>query len=91
MPRDKVTPSHGLSWYLKWAGTFCILFGAACTSWNIVPLNLILSTSGGVLWFIVGILWSDKSLILLNLCVGSIYFIGLIRYFLETSIIKLFG
>ena len=91
MPRDKVTPSQGLSWYLKWAGSFCILFGAACTAFNIVPLNLMLSTLGGVLWFIVGILWWDKSLILLNLCVGSIYFVGLVRHYLEILIIKLFG
>ena len=80
MPRDKVTPSQGLSWYLKWAGTFCILFGAACTAWNIIPLNLILSTLGGALWLTVGILWSDRSLILLNFFVGGIYFIGLMRH-----------
>jgi len=83
MTRDKVTPSQGLSWYLKWAGTFCILFGAGCTAWNIIPLNLILSTAGGVFWFMVGILWLDRSLILLNFCVGLIYFAGLLRYYLN--------
>ena len=82
MPRDKITPAHGLSWYLKWAGTFCILFGATCTDWNIIPLNLILSTLGGALWLTVGVLWSDRSLILLNFFVGGIYFIGLVRHIL---------
>jgi len=83
MPIKKVTPSHGLSWYLKWAGTICILVGAACTALDIVPINLFLSTLGGVFWLVVGILWWDKSLILLNICVGSIYFAGFVRYYLN--------
>lgn len=81
--RTKVTPSTGLSWYLKWAGTICILTGAACTSLELFPLNLILSTSGGVFWFVVGIIWLDRSLMLLNFCVGLIYFAGLLRYYLN--------
>ena len=80
--RKKVTPSRGLSWYLKWAGTIALLVGAACTSFEIVPLNLFLSSIGCLFWLIVGILWLDRALIVLNIIVGSIYFIGLIRYFL---------
>ena len=76
-----LTPSNGLSWYLKWAGTVCILVGAGCTAFNIMPINLYLSALGGVFWFIVGILWWDKSLMLLNLCVGFIYLAGLVRYY----------
>ena len=83
MPITKVTPSHGLSWYLKWAGTISLLVGAACTSLDIVPINLFLSTLGGVFWLVVGILCWDKSLILLNICVGSIYFAGFVRYYLN--------
>jgi hypothetical protein len=46
-----------------------------------MPINLYLSALGGVFWFIVGILWWDKSLMLLNLCVGFIYLAGLVRYY----------
>lgn len=77
----KVTPTGDLSWYLKWCGTGCILVGAACTAFNIIPINLVLSTLGGVFWLIVGFLWADRSLILLNAAVGSIYFIGLVKYY----------
>ena len=80
--RKKVTPSRGLSWYLKWAGTIALLVGAACTSFEIVPLNLFLSSIGCLFWLIVGILWLDRALIVLNTIVGCIYFIGLMRYFL---------
>jgi hypothetical protein len=79
--RKKVTPSRGLSWYLKWAGTICILLGAACTSFEIIPLNLILSGTGCLFWLVVGVLWWDRALILLNVIVASIYFVGLIRHF----------
>ena len=87
--KNNITPSvaakaiyaRGLSWYLKWAGTICILLGAACTSFEIIPLNLILSGTGCLFWLVVGVLWWDRALILLNIIVSSIYFIGLIRYF----------
>ena len=88
--KNNITPSvavkaihaRGLSWYLKWAGTICILSGAACTSFEIIPLNLILSGTGCLFWLVVGVLWWDRALILLNIIVSSIYFIGLIRHFI---------
>jgi len=87
----KVTPKGDLSWYLKWCGTWCLLTGAFCTAFNIIPLKLILSTSGGVLWLVVGFLWADRSLILLNLAVGSIYFVGLLKYYMEHTLVQTIG
>ena len=87
--KNNITPSvavkaihaRSLSWYLMWAGTICILSGAACTCFEIIPLNIILSGTGWLFWLVVGVLWWDRALILLNIIVSSIYFIGLIRYF----------
>ena len=64
---NKVTPSHGLSWYLKWIGSTFIL--TAMSMRGVEGLGLIdlcLSIIGVLLWLWVGMLWKDRALIILN-------------------------
>ena len=34
---QKITPTHDLSWYLKWSGSFLIMSGIICRSVGVLP------------------------------------------------------
>ena len=87
------TPIGDLSWWLKW--TICVILLLAFTirSANIptvelagIPLQLwdmTLSWLGAIGWFIVGFMWKDRALILLNGVIGVLLFSGILRWILE--------
>jgi len=77
----KKTPTHDLSWYIKWLATFTIIVGAVFNSFEIVPYNLFVMSSGVLLWLLVGLLWFDRALIVLNTAILVIYFSGIIMHF----------
>lgn len=77
----KITPSKGLSWYVKWVATIIVLVGAVFNSLEITPVNFYFMLMGTALWFIVGMLWFDRALITLNAVIFGIYFIGLVLHY----------
>jgi len=81
MKREKVTPDHGASWYLKWIATGIILIGASFNSLEVAPINSYFMLLGSMLWFIVGMLWFDRAIITLNAIIFAIYLVGLIFYY----------
>ena len=81
MKREKITPDHGPSWYLKCIATGIILIGASFNSLEIVPVNSYFMLLGSLLWFIVGMLWFDRAIITLNSKIFAIYLVGLIFYY----------
>ena len=77
---NKVTPAHGLSWYLKWLSSLILVVAMACTSLDMYPFNMYLQFVGVLGWFFVGMLWHDRALIVLN-AVGIVFLgIGIIKY-----------
>ena len=65
--KRKVTPTYTLDWYIKWAGTIMLLIGLILRSSNYMPgLDILFSLNGTVAWFVVGWIWHDRSLIVLN-------------------------
>jgi energy-coupling factor transporter transmembrane protein EcfT len=79
-PIKKVTPTHDLSWYVKW----CILF--VLLSWmlnsaNLYPYNIMVQIIGVAGWLWVGYLWHDRALIVLNSIGVAFLSIGIINYF----------
>ena len=62
----KVTPKGDLSWYIKWVSSIFVLSGMLFTSLDIYPWNLWGHLFGVFGWFIVGMLWHDRALIVLN-------------------------
>ena len=76
-----ITPSQGLSWYVKWVATIIVLVGAVFNSLEITPVNFYFMLMGTALWFIVGMLWFDRALITLNAVIFGIYFIGLVLHY----------
>lgn len=78
------TPKGDLSWYIKWVSTFIILAAITIRSSGVVELHIYdmaLSWIGAVGWFVVGFLWRDRAVMLLNGVIGIILFSTIINQF----------
>lgn len=65
---------------LKWLGTVLCLLGIALTSFNIYPLNIVLSFIGSGLWALAGILQRDAPLFIVEAVAVVLYFTGMITF-----------
>ena len=77
----KVTPRGDLSWYIKWASSITLIIAMMYTSVELFPLNMIIANIGFIGWLIVGMLWHDRSLIVLNAISLAIYSMGILNYY----------
>lgn len=87
------TPKGDLSWWIKWISSVIVLGAISIRSANIpneimfgFPLqvwDIFFSWVGAVGWFIVGFLWKDRALILLNGVISLMLFGGLLRFALQ--------
>ena len=65
--KKKITPTHTLDWYVKWSGTIMLLAGLVLRASEFMPgLDILFTLNGTVAWFVVGWLWHDRSLLVLN-------------------------
>ena len=69
----KVTPTHDLSWYIKWISTLIIVVGSYLNSNNVFPLNIYVMLVGITGWLIVGYLWKDRAMLILNTIIICFY------------------
>jgi hypothetical protein len=61
------TPKGDFSWYIKWAGSILILLAMSMRgAEGMIYTDLGLSLLGVFCWLIVGILWRDRALIMVN-------------------------
>ena len=77
----KITPRGDLSWYIKWVSSMFIIFAMATASADMYPYNLFLQFIGLVGWLVVGMLWHDRALILLNSVAIFIFASGIVNYY----------
>jgi len=78
---NKVTPTHDLSWYVKWVSTLLIMMGLICRAIAFsTPLDLLLSFYGTVGWCLVGYLWKDRALMALNAFAALLLLITLLKF-----------
>ena len=77
----KLTPVGTLDWYIKWSASFIILIGMALTSINVTPFNLYFHFVGVVGWLIVGFMWHDRALMVVNSVAAMIFLMGILRYY----------
>jgi len=80
---QKLTPTHTLDWYIKWIVSFLLIIGVILTSNNVFPVNLFFHAIGMFGWFIVGILWNDRALIVINAVTLALMSNGLITYYVK--------
>jgi len=80
---ESVTPKGDLSWYIKWIASLFIIGGMMMTSLDVslFPINLFFHLIGVAGWFVVGMLWHDRSLIVVNGIAMSIFMMGIIKHF----------
>lgn len=73
--QKSATPKQDLSWYIKWTASVFILSSMSIRGIDGLQFyDIVLSLIGVTGWMIVGLLWKDRALILLN-GVGIIFFI----------------
>jgi hypothetical protein len=65
---------------IKWLGTILCLCGIFLTSFNVYPLNIVLSIIGSTLWTAAGIIQRDTPLFLVEAVAVLFYLAGLINY-----------
>lgn len=65
---------------LKWGGTILCLIGIALTSFNIYPVNVVISLVGSALWTVAGYLQRDTPLFLVEAVAVGIYLSGFIAW-----------
>ena len=78
MVHEKV--SMGLDWYIKWFASIVLIIGADVTALDMYPYNMYFQFVGITGWLIVGILWKDWALIVVNTVGSLILFAGIIHY-----------
>ena len=79
----KVTPKGDLSWYVKWAASAFLIVGMILASANLYPYNIMVASVGVLGWLIVGMLWHDRALIVLNAVSLAIYLMGVVGYYFQ--------
>ena len=65
---------------LKWGGTILCLTGIALTSFNVYPLNIVISLVGSALWTMAGFVQRDTPLFLVEAVAVAIYASGFIAW-----------
>ena len=66
---------------IKWLGTILCLSGIGLTSFNIYPINILLSLVGSVLWTLAGWIQKDIPLFLVEIVAVIFYVAGVIAFF----------
>ena len=52
---------------VKWVATVIQLIGYGLTGLNIVPWNVFAFIVGIVLWFLVGVMWKDRAIMVVHI------------------------
>ena len=78
---QKITPTHDLSWYVKWISVVFVIAGWSLNSINLYPYSVMIQVIGVAGWLWVGYLWHDRALIVLNSIGVTILGLGLLKHF----------
>ena len=77
----KITPRYDLSWYIKWFSSITLIIAMMFTAVEMFPVNLFIANVGFIGWLVVGMLWHDRALIVLNSISLAIYTLGIFNYY----------
>ena len=62
---------------IKWIASIIQIFGYAATGFGFTPWNLYLFLAGVIGWFVVGVLWKDRAIMLIHLVALGSMLIGM--------------
>ena len=80
------TPYYTADWYIKWIASIIVLFAVAIRSSGVPELmiwDMFLSWIGAAMWAVVGFMWKDRAILLLNGVLALMLFSGLIAEFFK--------
>jgi hypothetical protein len=77
------TKEKTTDWYLKWIAS-CFIILAICfrSLQEFQEVDLILSFIGCFMWTLVGLMWNDRALIVLNAVATFVLLTGIIKLFI---------
>ena len=75
----------GIDWYIKWFSSIVLIIGAATTAMDMYPYNMYFQFTGITGWLVVGWIWKDWSLIIVNIVGSLILIAGIIHYHFYTD------
>lgn len=64
--------------WLAWLSTGCLLAAAMLAAFNVYPYYVYAFIVSNSLWVLIGVLWKEKSLVVLNAGLTIIYVAGLL-------------
>lgn len=64
--------------WLAWLGTIVLITAATLAAFNVYPYYVWLFIIANSIWILVGVLWREKSLIVMNAGLTIIYVIGML-------------
>ena len=62
---------------IKWLASVIQILGYSATAFGLVPWNIYLFLAGLLGWFIVGLLWNDRAIVLIHIIALAAMLIGL--------------
>lgn len=71
LSRDKV------AFIIKWVASVIQILGYSATAFGYTPLNIYLFLVGLIGWFIVGVMWNDRAIMLIHIIALGAMFVGL--------------
>ena len=81
MEINKITPGHGPTWYIKWTASIILLVGMVLTALELTPLNLCFHLVGVTGWFVVGYMWHDRAMMVVNAVATFIFLVGILTWY----------
>ncbi len=74
----RVMDREAATFSLKWVASLVQIAGYATTAFGMTPLNIYLFLFGLVGWFVVGVLWKDRAIMLIHAVALAAMITGLI-------------
>ena len=81
MEIKKVTPGHGPTWYIKWTASIILLIGMVFTALVLTPINLFFHLVGVMVWFVVGYMWHDRAMMVVNSVAIFVFVFGILTWY----------
>ncbi|MEM0991303.1 MAG: DUF6552 family protein [Pseudomonadota bacterium] len=69
MPADPAIPAthtDRVTFVIKWVASIIQILGYTATGFGFTPLNIYLFLGGLIGWFVVGVLWKDRAIMLIH-------------------------
>ena len=81
MEIKKVTPGHGPTWYIKWTASIILLIGMVFPALELTPINLFFHLVGVIGWFVVGYMWHDRAMMVVNSVAIFVFVFGILTWY----------